>query len=174
MRKARKLVAVLGAAAMLVPAGMASAGGKERVLVESFTESYAFAVDCGDFGPYAFENEVEGSARVRVTDVLDRDGALLQTVFHIVLKETDTNSVSGKSLPLRTAVHEVWDYASNTRTLTGAVFLGTEPGAGTYVQDTGRITMTLDTREAQFVAGPHEAFFGGGIDPVVCEALAAE
>jgi hypothetical protein len=174
MRKGWKLAAALWVAAMFVPAGVAGANGKERVLVESFTESYAFAVDCGDFGPYAFESEVEGSVRVRVTDVLDRNGALLQTVFHIFLKETDTNSVSGKSLPLRTALHEVWDYASNTRTLSGAVFVGTEPGAGTYVQDTGRITLTLDTREAQFVAGPHEAFFGGGVDPIVCAALAGE
>ena len=31
--------------------------------------------------------------------------------------------------------------------------------------------MTLDTYEAFFVAGPHEAFFSGGIDPVVCAAL---
>ena len=174
MRKGWSLVAALWVAAVLVPAGVANVNGKERVLVESFTESYAFAVDCGDFGPYAFENEVEGSARVRVTDVLDRDGAPLQTVFHIVLQETDTSSMSGRSLPLRTAIHEVWDYASNTRTLSGAVFVGTEPGAGTYVQDTGRITMALDTRVAQFVAGPHEAFFAGGIDPVVCAALAGE
>jgi hypothetical protein len=174
MRKGWKLVAAMGLAAVLVPAGVASANGKERVLVESFTESYAFAVDCGDFGPYAFENEVGGSARVRVTDILDRESGLLQTVFHIVLRETDTNSVSGKSLPLHGAVHEVWDYASNTRTLSGAVFVGTERGGGTYVQDTGRITMTLDTRVAQFVAGPHEAFFAGGVDPVVCAALASE
>jgi hypothetical protein len=39
------------------------------------------------------------------------------------------------------------------------------------VQDTGKISMTLDTFEAFFVAGPHEAFFSGGIDPVVCAAL---
>jgi hypothetical protein len=32
--------------------------------------------------------------------------------------------------------------------------------------------MTLDTRIAQFVAGPHAAFFAGGIDPVACAALA--
>jgi hypothetical protein len=32
--------------------------------------------------------------------------------------------------------------------------------------------MTLDARVAQFVAGPHEAFFGGGIEAVLCKALA--
>jgi len=67
----------------------------------------------------------------------------------------------------------VWDYASNTRTLTGAVFMGMRPGKGTYIQDAGRITLTLDTRIAQFVAGKHEAYFGSGVDYAVCRALAA-
>jgi len=41
------------------------------------------------------------------------------------------------------------------------------------IQDAGRITLTLDTRIAQFVAGKHEAYFGGGVDYAVCRALAA-
>ena len=32
--------------------------------------------------------------------------------------------------------------------------------------------MTLDTREARFVAGPHEAFSAAGLDVPVCAALA--
>ena len=100
---------------------------------------------------FDFEVEVEGDLKVRVTDVMAADGELLQTIFHIVFKETNTNSVSGKSLQLHRAANEVWDYASNTRTITGAVFVGNSPG-GKWVQDTGRITMTLDTRIALFVA----------------------
>ena len=65
----------------------------------------------------------------------------------------------------------MWDYASNTRTITGAVFVGNSPG-GKWVQDTGRITMTLDTRIASFVAGPHEAFFATGGSILACAALA--
>ena len=99
------------------------------------------------------------------------DGELLQTDLPHRLQETDTNSVSGKSLRLHGAANEVWDYASNTRTITGAVFVGNSPG-GKWVQDTGRITMTLDTRIALFVAGPHEAFFAGGVDLLACPALA--
>ena len=41
------------------------------------------------------------------------------------------------------------------------------------IQDAGRITLTLDTRIAQFVAGKHEAYFGSGVDYAVCRALAA-
>ena len=51
--------------------------------------------------------------------------------------------------------------------------MGMRPGKGTYIQDAGRITLTLDTRIAQFVAGKHEAYFGGGVDYAVCRALAA-
>lgn len=58
--------------------------------------------------------------------------------------------------------NEVWDYASNAPTASGAVYIGTERGQGTYVQDTGRIVMTLDTRVAQFIAGPHEASSAAG------------
>src|SRR5215210_3435204 len=162
----RALALMLTTVAALVATGVTGASnGKQRVVVDAFVDHYSFAVDCAEFGPYAFSVEVDGTARVRVTDVLARDGLLLQTVFHIELTEMDTNSVSRKSLRLHGAVQEVWDYASNTRTLSGAVFVGTG-GRGTWVQDTGRITITLDTRVAQFVAGPHEAFCAGGIDPV--------
>ena len=165
------LVAMAALVAAFAVAGVAGAEGNSRVVVESFSESYAFSADCADFGPYAFEIEVEGSVKVRVTDVIAPDGELVQTLIHVVFRETNTNSVSGRSLPLHQAANEVWDYASNTRTITGAVFVGNSPG-GKWVQDTGRITMTLDTRIASFVAGPHEAFFGGGLDVVACSALA--
>jgi hypothetical protein len=170
----RSAMAGLTAAALLATAGVAgAANGKQRVIVERLVDEFSLVVvDCSELGPYSFSIHIEGTLRVSITDVVGKDGSLLQTVFHFGLDETDTNTVSGKSLRLHGAAHEVWDYASNTRTLSGSVFIGTERGRGTYVQDTGRITMTLDTRVAQFVAGPHEAFFAGGIDPVMCNVLA--
>ena len=171
MRKA--LVMGVAAAALLAATSVAGASnGKQRVVVERFVDEFSFvAADCSDFGSYDFSIQVDGTARVSITDVVAEDGSVLETVLHVVFDEKDTNTVSGKSLRLHGAVHEVFDYGSNTRTLNGAVVIGTERGRGTYVQDTGRITMTLDTRVAQFVAGPHEAFFAG-LDPMVCAALA--
>ena len=166
------LMAIAALVAALAVSGVASAEGKSRVVVESFSENYAFSADCADFGPYAFEIDVEGTVKVRVTDVIAPDGELLQTIIHVVFRETDTNSVSGTSMALHQAANEVWDYASNTRTISGAVFVGNSPG-GNWVQDTGRIIMTLDTRIASFVAGPHEAFFGGGLDVIACRTLAS-
>jgi hypothetical protein len=157
----------------LAAVGSAGAAGKERVVVDHFVEPYAFAVSCAPYGPYTFDNLVSGREHVRVTEVLAKDGALLQLVLDIQFQETNVNSETGKELTLKGAVHEVWDFTSNTRTISGKVFLGTGEGGGTWVQDTGRITMTLDTKEPRFVGGPHEAFFGGGIDVLACAALAS-
>jgi hypothetical protein len=174
MRRMRRLsVAVVVAVCALAATAPAHADGKQRVVVDRFSDSYELAVPCADFGPYTFDNVVSGIQHVQVTEVLARDGTLLQLVFNIEFSETDTNSETGKTLTLKGAVHEVWDFASNTRTLNGKVFLATDRGLGVVFQDTGRITITLDTREALFLAGPHDVFFAGGVDQVVCAALAA-
>lgn len=166
-------IAAAAIAASLILAGPAAAASRtERVVVDRFSDTYDLAIDCSEFGPYAFDNLVVGRERVRVTEV-SADGELLQTVFSMTIHETDTNSVTGKVLPLHGTVHEVWDYAENTRTMDGVVWMGNAPGEGSVVQETGRIVMTLDTHEAFFVAGPHPAFFKGGIDPAVCGYLDA-
>lgn len=170
MKRGLSVAAV--AACTLGLAGTAQGAGKERVIVDRWTESGGGVVDCSEFGPYEFENHFSGTQKITVTDVFSRDGELLQTIVHANLQETEMNSVTGATLLLKAAVHEVWDYASNTRTISGKVWHGTTNGGGTYVHDTGRITMTLDTREPLFVAGPHEAFFAGGVDVPVCAALA--
>ncbi len=170
----RRLISVVAAATcVLASAAPAQAEGKQRVVDDRFSGPYEFSVPCGDLAPYDFDILVSGRQHVQVTEVLAADGTLLQLVLNIQFSETNRNSVTGKSLTLKGAVHEVWDFASNTRTLSGKVFVGTKQGGGTWVQDTGRITITLDTREVRFLAGPHEAFFAGGIDPVVCAELAA-
>lgn len=169
----RFVPAVVVALSALAATAPAHAEGKQRVVVERFTQSYEFAIPCGDFGPYAFDNLVSGTEHVQVTEVSAADGTLLQVVFNMQLSETDTNGETGAALTLKGAVHEVWDFASNTRTMSGKVYLSTKSGAGIVIQETGRIVMTLDTREALFVAGPHKAFFAGGIDPAVCAELAA-
>ena len=168
----KKLVPAAVALCALWPAAGADAAGKTRVVVDRFSEPYEDTVSCSQFGPYAFGNHFAGTLSMTITDIRSTDGDLLQTVFKVKQRETDTNTATGKTLPLRTAAHEVWDYATNTRTISGAVWIGNEPGAGTFVQDTGRIAMDIDTHEVHFLAGPHEAFFAGGIDYSVCAALA--
>jgi hypothetical protein len=168
MLKAAVAAAVGGTLAL---AGPADAAQTKRVVVERGVDQYKFAIDCADFGPFGFENIVEGEQHAQVIEVLAADGTLLRTEFHLTFIETDTNSVTGASLPLKAAVREILDWETNTRTQTGMVALGTQPG-GPYIQEVGRIVMTIDTHEVSFLAGPHDAFFEGGIDPRVCGALA--
>jgi hypothetical protein len=163
------VIAAAGAIA-LGQASSAGAAGKQRVVVDRFTDSYEFAVDCSPFGPYDFDVLVDGRERVRVTDVLSSDGELIQTVLSIGFTEINTNSASGATFTLKGVVHEVWDYASNTRTISGKVFDAHDDGR--LFADTGRIILTLDTDEPLFVAGPHPVFFGEGIDAMACAALA--
>jgi hypothetical protein len=168
MLKAAVAAAVGGTLAL---AGPADAAQTKRVVVDRGVDQYEFAIDCADFGPFGFENIVTGQQRVQVTEVLAADGTLLRTEIHLTFNETDTNSLTGASLPLKAAVREVLDWEANTRTMTGNVALGTRAG-GPYIQEVGRIVMTIDTHEVSFLAGPHDAFFAGGIDPRVCGALA--
>jgi hypothetical protein len=153
-------------AALLLPAS-AGAAQRERVLVERDTFTYDGAADCG-----AFAIEYDGVQRFTAWDIYE-EGELVKTVFIQGFKETNTHSVSGVTLPLHGQVREVWSYGEGIRTLSGAVYIGTRPGEGTWVHDSGRITMTLEDRIASFVAGPKEVFLGGGLDAYACRAFAA-
>ncbi len=162
----------LAAGALFALAGSAGAAGTKRVVVERANVPYELVIDCADYGPHDFANVVTGTQHLQITEVRDAAGTLVQTIINTNFTEIDTNSQSGATLRLKGAYHEVLDHAANTRTLSGKVALGTRPGGGTYLQETGRIAMTLDTYEPFFVAGPHDAFFAGGIDVPVCAALA--
>lgn len=170
MTNRKRLVFTLTAAIALVgiAAQSAVADGTRRTVVEEFNSSYAFSVDCGEF-----QNDVSGEDNVRVTEVRAGDGSLLQVVFAVRFKETDTNSATGATVRLSGALHEVWDLHADTRTINGKVFMGSRPGFGAVVHDTGRIVTGLDDHsDLRFVAGPHEVYFDD-LDRMVCEALAA-
>ena len=172
MRKL-SLASVAVALCMLAGGASAQAAGKTRVVVERFSEPYEFPVDCSPYGPYDFDVLVSGRENTRVIDVFAKDGTLLQTVLHTRLSETDTNSETGAAVTLKRSANEVWYWAEGVRTVHGTVWMGTQPGSGSFVQDTGLITLTIDTNEPVRVAGPHEAFFfEGGVDAMVCRQLA--
>lgn len=156
--------------ATLAFAGVAEAATETERVRDRFGGSYAFANPCAPYG-YAFDVLIDGRDRWSITDVIDADGTLVRTEFHISFTETNTNSVTGKTLSLKVQAYDVWDYVTNTRTVSNTTIGMTEDGK--VIQDTGRIVMTLDTREPSFVAGPHEVFFGGGLDRVVCAELAS-
>ena len=136
------------------------------MLVERVTFPYDGAADCGDF-----EIGYDGIQRFAAWDIFE-DGELVRTVFIQGFKETNTHSETGATLELRGQVREVWEYGSGLRTVSGAVYMGNSPGAGTWVHDSGRIVLTLEDRIASFIAGPKEVYLGGGLDAYACRTFA--
>ena len=168
--------AARGAAAAALIAGVlaapAYAAGPTRTVVADFSEPYAFTVDCSQFGDHGFDDVVEGEQRVRITTVTAADGTLRETVIHSSFTETDTNSVTGTSLPLAGTAHELIDHIAGTRTVRGSIARGTQPGAGTYFQESGQIVFASGVGNVVFAAGRHDAVAFGGINPSLCAALA--
>jgi opacity protein-like surface antigen len=162
----RRLLPVAALAAALVLPASAAAAKREKVLVERVSFPYDGVADCG-----AFSIGYAGEQRFKAWDVFE-DGELVETVYIQGIEETDTHSVTGATLGLRGHVREVWDYRTGLRTVSGSVYMGNQPGEGTWVHDSGRIIMTIEDRIASFIAGPKEVFFGGGLDAYACRTFA--
>ena len=166
-----------GAAVALALAGAAvaapaSAAGTTRTVVADFSAPYDFTVDCAQSGDYAFDIAVQGEQQTRITTVTAADGTLLRTVIHSSFEETDTNSISGASLPLAGTSNEVVDHEAGTRTVRGDIARGTQPGAGTYFKESGQIVFAGGPGNVTFAAGRHDAIAFGGINGALCAALA--
>ena len=166
-----------GAAVALALAGAtvaapASGAGTTRTVVADFSEPYGFAVACAQFGDYAFDLTVQGEQQVRITTVTSAGGTLLRTVTHSSFSETDTNSISGASLPLAGTMNDIVDHEGGTRTVRGDIARGTQPGQGTYFKESGQIVFDGGVGSVVFAAGRHDAIAFGGINASLCAALA--
>ena len=135
------------------------------------SDPYDGSFDCREAG-YDFTMDWEGVEHVAEKDRFDRSGELIGFTLHIRFNEVDTNTKTGRNLALRGSVTENWDLVKGIRTLTGAVWIGNQRGAGTFIQDTGRIVIDLETGEAISITGPPEGF-QNGVDETVCAALAS-
>ncbi len=142
-------------------------------MVDRFTQSYEDSVDCADVGPYQFEVLFAGRERIEVTEVIAADGTLLQTVLQPRHQRDRRQLRHGRERPAEgSGPRGLGLRVQHPHDLRQGVARH-HPGEGKAFQDTGLITMTLDTHEALSVAGPHEVFFGGGLDAMVCAWLAA-
>jgi len=98
-------------------------------------------------------------------------GNPVKVVVHDGFTETDTNSVTGKTLNFsqRWWVN-TYDLVAETRTVVGKAFVMTDPGKGSHP---GHGRVVLDSPEhVSFEAGPHQVLHGN-IDQLACSALAA-
>ena len=130
---------------------------------------YSFEVSCGPYG-WSFSNEVNGEETLRVDTFYDAAGNVTKVVNHDSFRETDRNSVTGKTLSLTSSRTETFDLLAGTRTVAGRSYLMTIPGAGAVILDAGRTVFDAPFHVV-FAKGPHDPLFGD-IDEMVCNALA--
>ena len=149
--------ALLGVLALALPAGAAAP------FRETFAESGSEPIPCDGFDAI-LERTITG----RVTVYLDNDGNPLRAQVYATMAGSVVNSVSGKSVALRGHIHVIDDFDSGVATWTGPVFLANDPGRGSVITDTGRISFLGD--EVVFEAGPHQVIEQGAA--VFCAAVA--
>jgi hypothetical protein len=137
-------IAVAAALSLAVPAGATPP------LSETATESSTDSVACD-----GFDAVIERTFTGRVSVYFDNLGNPLRVEIHAAMTGSVTNSVTGSSLALQGHVHLVDDFRTGLVTFTGPVFLASEPGLGSVITDTGRISFSGD--QIVFAGGPHEA-----------------
>ncbi len=155
-----------------IAAGLAAAAAGAAPPTKGDVEvvPYEFSVDCSPYG-FDFENVVQGQETRWIQTFYDAEGNPVRTVTHDSFVETDTNSVSGKTLRSSGRSVETIDLRAGTRTVVGKEFLMTAPGSGIVIQDAGRVVFDRPFHVA-FEAGRHEVLHGD-IDQLACTALAA-
>ena len=160
---------------MLSAAAAASAasvllGATPALAVTPEVETFSDPFD-GGFSCDGFDAVFEGHDRGRITNFFDQDGVFTNQVGHIHAVETDTNLRTGKSVVVRTniTVHGELDPSGQlvTWSITGQFNVGTAPGSGIVLHDTGRVE--FDHGVPFVFHGVHDTFTKG--EQAFCDAL---
>ena len=130
---------------------------------------YTFDVSCAPYG-LPFHNLVSGEETLRIDTFFDAAGNATTVALHDSFRETDTNSVSGKTLTAAANRLDTTDLVQGTRTVSGRSFMMTSSGAGVVIHDAGRNIFDAPFH-VSFSAGQHEVLFGD-VDELACNALA--
>ena len=158
--------ATVALAAALVAAVSAGATPPTKEIIGSIP--YEFSVDCSPHG-FAFSNNVKGVESLWTETFYDAAGNAVRVVVHDGFTETDTNSVTGKTLAFSQTWINTYDLVAGTRTVVGKAFLMTDPGHGVVILDTGR-TVFDAPEHVVFEAGPKQVLHGD-LDQLACTAL---
>jgi hypothetical protein len=148
--------------AVAVALMVALPAGATPPLSETVTESAAESVSCD-----GFDAILERTFSGLVTVYFDNEGNPLRVQVHAAMTGSLTNSVTGRSLPLRGHIFLVDDFTTGVVTFVGPVLLANDPGRGAVITDTGRISFSGD--ELVFAAGPHDAIDN---PEILCTAVA--
>ena len=169
-RRARALALTIVALAVALVAAV-GANATPPTREDLPTVHYAFSIDCSPYG-FAFVNEVQGEQTNWIETFYDAQGNPVRTVTHGPFIETDTNSVTGKTLRFTGREVETIDLVAGTRTDVGQEFLMIDPGQGGVIHAIGRVVFDAPFH-VSFEAGRQDVLHGD-IDQLACAALAAD
>jgi hypothetical protein len=161
-------VAALAAATLALAS---PAGARPPTREPAQTIPYGASVDCSPYGLH-FENVVQGEETFFVETFYDAHGSPTKVVVHDSFRETDTNSVTGKTLAFAGNRTDTVDLVTGIRTVSGRSFLVTDPGRGLVIHDAGHVIFDSPFH-VSFASGPHHDPLFGDIDQLACTALAA-
>ena len=126
----------------------------------------------GSFSCEGFDATYSGHDRGRITNLFDSQGVLVRQVGHIHAVETDTNLSTGESVVIRTNITVHANLAPDgtflTYAITGQFNVGTDPGEGIVLHDTGRVAFN-EQGEPTLFRGVHDTFVKG--EQAFCDAL---
>jgi hypothetical protein len=153
-------------APLLVSAALAAPASADQRDVFTFADPFDGSAQCD-----GFVNNWEGHDRGKVTN-FSRDGVLYRQVGHIHAIETDTNSVTGKSVVIRTNITIVGDLTPDgeltAHKISGQFNVGNSPAQGIVIHDAGTVSFDADGM-ITLIHGIHDVFDNG--EDAFCAAL---
>ena len=154
-------------APLIVSAALAAPASADQREVVHFADPFDGSAQCT-----GFVNNWEGHDRGTITN-FSRDGVLYRQVGHIHAIETDTNSVTGKSVVIRTELTVLGDLTPDGELsgykISGQFNVGTSPSQGIVIHDAGTVTFDSDGMITA-IHGIHNVFDSG--EDAFCAALA--
>ncbi len=149
-----------------------AAAGKPTVVEKQvkFSRVFAGLEDCKAYG-YSFTTTGRFAITRTTRQFYDASGELVREVRQIRFVGSETNDLTGKSLPVNGVRHITLDFVAGTFTETGVLRHVTVPGSGIVLHESGRIVRGLDDESLLFEGGPHQLFHGDL--SAFCAALAA-
>ena len=110
------------------------------------------------------------------TTFSDKQGNVVRTIVHNRFLDHFKNTVTGEKLLNRGTFQETFipvDGSQDlfTDTITGHVFLATQPHHGIVIHDSGRVIFNPDETEVLFAAGHHAELVNHQFEALLCSAL---
>jgi hypothetical protein len=166
---------------LLVTLALAAACGLVFAASSQAARPFHFHDTNSEFDPhFATCNGVDISlfttGRTFGTTFSDGNGDVVRTIVHNRFLDHFRNTVTGEKLLNRGTFQETFipvDGSQDlfTDTITGHVFLATQPHHGIVIHDSGRVIFNPDETEILFAAGHHAELVDHQFETLLCSAL---